>query len=72
MTKKMLDWHIPIEGIIKNTVFRQFCGGVSEEDCRVVIENLQRKNVFSVLDYSVEGKADESAFDEALARISSV
>jgi len=72
LTKKMLDWHIPVEGIIKNTVFRQFCGGVSEEDCRLVIENLQSKNVFSVLDYSVEGKADESAFDEALARISSV
>ncbi|MDP4885639.1 MAG: proline dehydrogenase family protein [Flavobacteriaceae bacterium] len=72
LTKIMLEAHLPIEGLIKKTVFHQFCGGISEQDCFPVIENLQSKNVFSVLDYSVEGKADEIAFDHACDRIASV
>ena len=57
--------HLPIEGLIRSTVFDHFCGGVNEEDCLPVIEKMYTKGVSSVLDYSVEGKANEKEFDSA-------
>ncbi len=58
--------HLPIEGLIRSTVFDHFCGGVNEEDCLPVINKMFRKGVSSVLDYSVEGKAHENEFEAAL------
>ncbi|ULC58260.1 proline dehydrogenase family protein [Flaviramulus sp. BrNp1-15] len=57
--------NLPIEGLIRSTVFDHFCGGVNEEDCLPVIEKMYTKGVSSVLDYSVEGKANEKDFDAA-------
>ncbi len=58
--------HLPIEGLIRSTVFDHFCGGVNEEDCLPVIERMYEKGVSSVLDYSVEGKESEKDFDAAM------
>ena len=58
--------HLPIEGLIRSTVFDHFCGGVNEEDCLPVIERMYEKGVSSVLDYSVEGKEAENDFDAAM------
>jgi len=58
--------HLPIEGLIRSTVFDHFCGGVNENDCLPVMERMYEKGVSSVLDYSVEGKESESEFDFAL------
>ena len=70
VTNFALKAHIPIEGLIRSTVFDHFCGGVTEDDCLPVIDHMYQKgNVHSVLDYSVEGKDDEKSFDEALAKI---
>ncbi|SDW89743.1 L-proline dehydrogenase [Lutibacter oricola] len=63
MTKFALKTHLPVEGIIRATVFDHFCGGVTEEDCMTVIEKMYTKRVHSVLDYSAEGKEDEQMFD---------
>jgi len=60
--------HLPIEGLIRSTVFDHFCGGVNENDCLPVIEKMYEKGVSSVLDYSVEGKESESEFDFALKK----
>ncbi|MBU2949313.1 proline dehydrogenase family protein [Tamlana agarivorans] len=57
--------HLPVEGLIRSTVFDHFCGGISEEDCVSVIDNLYEKGISSVLDYSVEGKENENEFDVA-------
>lgn len=57
---------LPIEWLIKRTIFDQFCGGVSQKDCLPLVKLMHTKNVFSVLDYSVEGKEDEEEFDKAL------
>ncbi|GAA3580832.1 proline dehydrogenase family protein [Snuella lapsa] len=57
---------LPVDGLIRSTVFDHFCGGVSEEDCLPVIEKMYDKGVSSVLDYSVEGKEVENEFDAAL------
>ncbi|GAA3607363.1 proline dehydrogenase family protein [Flavivirga amylovorans] len=57
--------NLPIEGLIRSTVFDHFCGGVNEEDCLPVIDKMYLKGVSSVLDYSVEGKESEKEFDSA-------
>lgn len=61
--------HLPIEGLIRSTVFDHFCGGVNEEDCLPVIDKMYQKGVSSVLDYSVEGKESEKEFDSAMQTV---
>ena len=58
--------HLPIKGLVKKTVFNQFCGGETEKDCLGVINRMSEKEVYSILDYSVEGKEDEADFDAAM------
>ncbi|MEM6516657.1 MAG: proline dehydrogenase family protein [Bacteroidota bacterium] len=60
---------LPVEGLIRSTVFDHFCGGVSEDDCMPVVDKMFSKGVSSVLDYSVEGKKDEVNFDAAAEKI---
>lgn len=54
---------LPIKGIIKATIFRQFCGGESIQDCDEAIQTLYDYRVGTILDYSVEGKIEEEDFD---------
>ncbi|MBG7628918.1 MAG: proline dehydrogenase family protein [Bacteroidetes bacterium] len=63
MTKFALKTHLPVEGLIRATVFDHFCGGVTEEDCMNVIDKMYSKKVHSVLDYSSEGKEEITQFD---------
>lgn len=69
VTKFALNASLPVEGLIRSTVFDHFCGGVNEQDCLPSIGKMFTKGVSSVLDYSVEGKASEEQFDEALDKI---
>ncbi|RNC65037.1 proline dehydrogenase family protein [Proteiniphilum sp. X52] len=55
--------HFPVEGIIRNTIYRHFVGGVSIEDCGKTIARLARSNVDSILDYAREGEESDDAFD---------
>lgn len=66
VTNFAIKAHLPVEGLIRATVFDHFCGGVNEQDCLPVVDKMFLKGVSSVLDYSVEGKEDESHFDAAL------
>jgi proline dehydrogenase len=66
LTNFALKFHLPVEGIIRKTVFDHFCGGVSEQDCLQVVAKMYTKGVSSVLDYSVEGKEEEAQFDACL------
>lgn len=68
VTNFALKAHLPVEGLIRASVFDHFCGGVSEDDCLPVMEKMYTKKVCSVLDYSVEGKEEEDQFDAALAK----
>ncbi len=60
--------HLPVEKLIRATVFDHFCGGVNEKDCLSIIDKMYAKGVSSVLDYSVEGKETEKQFDAALQK----
>ncbi|MEM9649813.1 MAG: proline dehydrogenase family protein, partial [Bacteroidota bacterium] len=68
VTNFALKAHLPIEGLIRATVFDHFCGGVNEEDCIPIIDKMHSKGVHSILDYSVEGKEVEDQFDFALQK----
>jgi proline dehydrogenase len=68
-TNFALKAHLPVEGLIRSTVFDHFCGGVNEEDCISTIDKMYSSKVYSVLDYSVEGKEAENQFDLALKTI---
>ncbi|MEZ4838702.1 proline dehydrogenase family protein [Flavobacterium sp.] len=68
VTNFALKAHLPVEGLIRASVFDHFCGGVSEDDCMPVMEKMFTKGVCSVLDYSVEGKEDEIEFDAAMKK----
>lgn len=67
-TNFALKAHLPVEGLIRSTVFDHFCGGINEEDCLSVIDRMYAKGVSSVLDFSVEGKEDEAYFDAAMEK----
>lgn len=54
---------LPIKSLVKSTVYDQFVGGESIEECQDVIQNLKAQGVHSLLDYAVEGKANEADFD---------
>ena len=66
VTNFALKAHLPVDGLIRATVFDHFCGGVNELDCLSVVDKMYTKGVSSVLDYSVEGKEEEAQFDVAL------
>lgn len=68
VTNFALKAHLPVEGLIRASVFDHFCGGVSEDDCMPVMKKMFTKGVCSVLDYSVEGKEDEHQFDAAMKK----
>ena len=68
ITNFALKAHMPVEHLIRASVFDHFCGGVTEEDCLPVIAKMYTKNVHAILDYSVEGKEEESQFNLALEK----
>lgn len=68
-TNLALKIHLPIKGIIKTTIFKQFCGGETIEECEIKINSLGQSKIGAILDYSVEGKASERDFDACAVEI---
>jgi proline dehydrogenase len=64
LTNFAIKIHLPVKGLIKATIFKQFCGGESITECNNTIKNLNKGGVGTILDYSVEGEDDELVFDE--------
>ncbi len=69
VTTAALFLRIPISWIIKPTIFQQFCGGETVAECAEKVDQLKKNNVFSILDYSIEGKNLESDFDNFVKEI---
>ncbi len=68
ITNFALKAHMPVEQLIRASVFDHFCGGVNEEDCLPSIAKMYTKKVHAILDYSVEGKEEEEQFSLALKK----
>jgi proline dehydrogenase len=67
ITNFLLRIGFPIEPILKQTVFEQFCGGETIVQCEGTVNSLfQNGGVHSILDYSIEGKETENFFDGTL------
>jgi proline dehydrogenase len=58
---------LPIKGIIRSTIFKQFVGGETLEETKPVVDMLAQYNVQVILDYGVEGGDEgETGFDHAM------
>lgn len=61
-----LKLHLPVTGIIRSTIFEQFCGGETIQEAGKTAAILNPYNVTVALDYGVEGKQNESDYDNAV------
>lgn len=66
LVKTAFTLRLPIKGLVKATVFKQFCGGESMHDCDATMKQLFDYGIGSILDYSVEGKEAEQEFDHTM------
>lgn len=65
LTPFLLKIGLPLKGIIRNTIFKQFVGGETLEETTKVEDKLEQFGVKVILDYGVEGKEGEENFDHA-------
>ena len=66
MTQFALSWKLPVKGLIKKTLFDQFCGGETMDEAAQTAAVIGRYGVGTILDYGVEGKESEEDFDRAV------
>lgn len=67
--KAAIDLGLPIKGLVKNTIFEQFCGGETIGDSNSTIKALAAYNIGTILDYSVEGEKNEKSFEATTREI---
>jgi proline dehydrogenase len=63
LTNFAISTRLPIQGLIKATIFKQFVGGEDIAECANTIASLGKYQIGTILDYSVEGAETEPAFD---------
>ncbi|MCW3081924.1 proline dehydrogenase family protein [Segetibacter sp.] len=56
---------LPVRGLIRKTIFKQFVGGETLEETGAVGDVLKKFGVDVILDYGIEGKQGEADFDQA-------
>lgn len=64
-----LALHLPVTWIVKQTIFRQFCGGETIAECAPTIAALSRYRVGTILDVADEGHEQEHEFDATMAEV---
>ena len=65
LTPFIMKTGLPVHGMIRKTIFKQFVGGETLEETATVGEVLGRYGVQVILDYGVEGKEGEENYDHA-------
>jgi proline dehydrogenase len=66
LTKFAISWKLPIKGLIKHTLFDQFCGGETMDEAAQTAAMIGKYGIGTILDYGVEGKESEEDFDKAV------
>ncbi|SDG26934.1 L-proline dehydrogenase [Epilithonimonas hungarica] len=61
-----------VDGIVKQTLFEQFCGGETREESMNVVKQMFKRGVGSIFDYSIEGKEEEEVFDAVCKEIKDI
>ncbi|MFN6945761.1 MAG: proline dehydrogenase family protein [Cytophagaceae bacterium] len=67
--KSALKYKLPVKTLVKNTLFRQFCGGESLEECRPLIHRLKSFNIKVIPDYAAEGEKSEEGFNQTFENV---
>jgi proline dehydrogenase len=72
--KGIMRWafriHLPIKGLIKKTLYKQFCGGEDIDECRDVMWEMYNKyKVGTILDYSAEGQENDESFETSKRQV---
>lgn len=52
-----------VKRLVRHTIFRQFVGGETLQECEPVIEKLRKYQCSSILEYGAEGKSREEELD---------
>ena len=65
LTPFIMKTGLPVHGIIRKTIFKQFVGGETLEETADIGAVLGKYGVQVILDYGVEGKQGEESFDHA-------
>ena len=60
---------IPVGWAIRPTVYSHFCGGETISECEKTVATLANNKVHTILDYSAEGKEQETDLDATHQRI---
>lgn len=69
LTPFLMKSGLPINGIIRSTIFKQFVGGETLEDSARVTKQMGSYGVQVILDYGVEAKEGEENFDLVTEKI---
>lgn len=72
-TNVALKIHFPLAWAVKPTLYKQFVGGETLQDCSKAIDHLMKFNVRSTLDFSAEGEQTpegiQATFEETMRSI---
>lgn len=69
LTDLAIKLHLPIQTLIKKTVFAHFCGGETIKESLKRVDELAKFHVGTILDFAREGEGRESDFDGVEAEI---
>jgi len=69
LTPFLMKTGLPVHGIIRQTIFKQFVGGETLEETSEIAKKLGEYDVQVILDYGVEAKQGEKNFDETKDQI---
>nr|MDQ3323590.1 proline dehydrogenase [Acidobacteriota bacterium] len=63
LTELAFRLKLPVRKVVKKTIFSQFCGGETIEECQATVNQLGKAHIGTILDYSVEGKSEDDVFE---------
>ena len=52
-----------VKTAVRNTIYKQFVGGETTEECLIASRELYKSGISSIMDYSVEGQTTDEEFD---------
>ena len=63
LVEKSLKWGLPVEPLMRKTLYEIFCGGTDLQASLPTLNKLNAYGVKTILDYSVEGEKNEKGFE---------
>ncbi len=65
-----VKWRLPLhETLVKQTIFKIFCGGETLLESQTLIDQLGQHSVSAALDFGAEGKSDDDDLDAVLQEV---